>query len=212
MAKEFKAGYLNIGAVGPFDVMELLEAFRKRYPKLQVSMSLGNGDEVIADLLGFKTDIAILGEEKNDPRFFQKFYNRHRIIAFVNSDHPWAGRGSISIDEFAGQKMILRTPGSTTRHAFEQSLQQAGIKIHEVMEINQREAMREAVIRGLGIGVVSISEFAPHERLRPLKILNAKIYVNDYVVSLAERQNRPLISAFFATAEELIGNRRVNQS
>ncbi len=49
------------------------------------------------------------------------------------------------------------------------ALDQAGVKIRPVMEIKDREAAREAVIRGLGIGVVSESEFASHERLKTLR-------------------------------------------
>jgi len=103
--------------------------------------------------------------------------------------------------------MVLRTEGSTTRTAFERALEAAGVDIHPVMEINNRDAVREAVIRGLGIGVVSQSEFIPGERLRALRVIDAKMHVDAYVACLAERLNRPLIGAFFAVAEDLIKRR-----
>lgn len=207
-AKELTAGQLNVSAIGPYDVMELLEAFQAEHPKLQFSVTLGNTTEVLQGLLDYKADIAIIGHEEDDPRISHTFYNRHRLLVIVNTDHAWARRRQIKIEELDGQKMVLRAIGSTTRQAFERARDQHCVKTHTVMEINNREAVREAVIRGLGIGVVSESEFAPHERLRALTVTNADMYTYAYVACLAERRNRPLISAFFTMANTLIRRRR----
>jgi hypothetical protein len=68
------------------------------------------------------------------------------------------------------------------------------------MEINSREAVREAVIRGLGLSVVSESEFAPHESITALTVGDAEMYTHAYVVCLAERRMRPLIAGFLNLA------------
>ncbi len=207
-AKELNFGQLNVGAVGPYDVMELLEAFQVRHPQIQCSVTLGTAAEVVQSLLDYKSDIAILGHhEEDDPRIFRKFYNRHPLLVIVNTEHPWAGRQEVALEELEGQRMVLRTRGSTTRAAFERALREKGVKIRTAMEINNREAVREAVIRGLGIGVVSRSELAPHERLRALRVRNAQMHVYAYVACLAVRQCRPLIAAFFDTAETLARER-----
>lgn len=207
-AKQFQKGQLNVSAIGPIDVMELLEAFQAAHPMLQFTVSLGSTDAVLQSLLEFNADVAVIGHEETDPRFFHRFYNRHEVLVIVNSSHPWADRTQIRIEELNGQRVILRTVGSTTRAAFQRALREAETNIHTVMEINNREAVREAVIRGLGIGVVSVSEFIPDKRLRPIRVTNAEMYTKAYVACLAERRNRPLISAFFAKAEDLIAARR----
>jgi aminoethylphosphonate catabolism LysR family transcriptional regulator len=206
-ARDFRSGHLNASAVGPYDVMELMEAFHRRHGQLRLSVSLGDARDVRQRVLDFKADVAVLAHEETDPRFHSRFYNRHRVFVIVNAAHPWAGRTAIPMGDLDGQRMVLRTPGSSTRQAFDEARRRAGVGIEVVMEINSREAVREAVIRGLGIGVVSESEFAPHERLRPIPIAGAGFHVPAYVVCLAERRNRPLIKAFFETAEDLIGAR-----
>lgn len=208
-AQELQAGELNVSAIGPYDVMELLEAFGVGYPKLRFSVALGSTDEVLKSLLEFDSDIGILGHEERDPRFFCKFYNRHEVLVMVNAAHPLANRRAIAIEELDGQEMVLRGAGSTTRKAFMSALDQAGVKIRPVMEIKDREAVREAVIRGLGIGVVSESEFASHERLKTLRVSDAEMHIYAYVACLAERRNRPLIAAFFETVDTLVGKRTV---
>jgi LysR family transcriptional regulator, low CO2-responsive transcriptional regulator len=206
-AKELDAGQLKVSAIGPYDVMELLEAFQTTYPKIQCEVTLGSSAEVLQSLLTYQSDIAVIGHEEHDPRIFYTFYNRHRVLVIVNTDHPWAHRQHIKIEELDGQKMVLRDIGSTTRQAFERARDAHGVKTIMVMEINNREAVREAVIRGLGIGVVSASEFAPHERLRALTVTNAEMYTYAYVSCLAVRRKRPLLRAFFETAEALIATR-----
>ena len=211
-AKALGAGQLKVSAIGPYDVMELLEAFQAIYPKIQCTVTLGSTAEVLQSLLDYQSDIAVLGHEERDSRIFHIFYNRHRVLVIVNTDHAWARRRNVSIEELNGQKMVLRTVGSTTRQAFEEVRDRHGVRTDTVMEINNREAVREAVIRGLGIGVVSESEFAPHDRLRALMVTNAEMYTQAYVACLAERRNRPLISAFFDTAGVLVGRRRMKSA
>jgi len=202
-ARNLETGKLTVGAIGPYDVMELLEAFRARHPKLRLSVSLGSTAEVLERLERFDIDLGVLGHEPREARFHSLFYRRHRVLVTLNAAHRLAKRRTIHIEELAGEEMILRAKGSTTREAFERALEQAGVAIRPVMEINSREAVREAVIRGLGIGVVSAAEFAPHERLRTLTVSNAEMHTYAHVVCLAERRHRPLIGAFLAIAEEL---------
>lgn len=206
-AKQLEAGELRVGAIGPYDVMELLQHFRDRHPKVNLSVNLGAKADVLSDLLEYGTDVGILGEPETDPRFHHLFYNRYEVVVIVNNNHPWARRKRLKIQELAGQPMILRTRASTTRITFERAMEDAGVEIQPVMEINSREAVREAVVRGLGIGVVSQSEFIPGERLRALRISGVRMHVDAYVACLAERLNRPLISAFFTVAENLIKQR-----
>jgi aminoethylphosphonate catabolism LysR family transcriptional regulator len=206
-AQQLEAGELRVGAIGPFDIMELLQHFRDQHPKVSLNVNLGKKADVLTDLLEFETDVGILAEPATDTRFHQLFYNRYEVLVIVNNEHPWARRKRIRIRELMDQPMVLRTKGSTTRSAFEKAIEEAGVEVQSVMEINNREAVREAVVRGLGIGVVSQSEFIPGERLRALRITDTRMQVDAHVACLVERLDRPLIGAFFAIAENLIKNR-----
>jgi aminoethylphosphonate catabolism LysR family transcriptional regulator len=206
-AQQLEAGVLRVGAIGPYDVMELLQHFRDLHPKVNLSVNLGAKADVLTDLLEYGTDVGILGEPETDPRFHQLFYNRYEVVVIVNNNHHWARRKRLNIQELSGQPMVLRTRASTTRLTFERALEKAGVEIEPVMEINNREAVREAVVRGLGIGVVSLSEFIPGEHLKALRVTGARMHVDAYVACLAERLNRPLVSAFFTVAENLIKQR-----
>jgi DNA-binding transcriptional LysR family regulator len=64
------------------------------------------------------------------------------------------------------------------------------------MEIGSREAIREAVIRGLGISYVSEAEFVPDPDLRLIPISNSEIYTYAHVVVLKKRETSRIIGAF----------------
>lgn len=208
MARDLRTGQLNVSSLGPYDVMEILEVFRGRYPEVKLTLSLASTAEVLDSLFRFETDIGILGHDLKDPRLYSMFYNRQGVLVMAHADHPLAAKQRVRIKELEGQEMVLRTRESTTRQAFDRALDRAGVAIRTVMEINSREAVREAVIRGLGIGVVAEAEYAPHERLRTLPVIDAEMHVLAYVVCLAERRQRPLIRSFLDVAQELARGRK----
>ncbi len=194
------SGQLKLGAVGPFHVIEMVDGYRQRYPRIDVSIRVGNSAQVLADLEHCVTDIAVLAGRHDDPSLCAVHYARHAIILFANHNHPLAQRGTIALRDLEDQALLQRETGSTTRLALEHALAAAGVTPRKAMEIGSREALREAVVRGIGIGAVSEAEFIPDPRLRTIRIEGDPVYTETYLYCLAERRNSRLISSFFDIA------------
>jgi len=205
---ELKSGHLRVGAVGPFHVTEMLARFNKRFPGIQVSVRVGNSEKVLKALVDYQTDVAVLAQFTDDPRFHSVPYSRHPVVVFVHRSHRFAGRGSIRMAELEGEGMILREEGSTTRKALDDALKRAGVTPRVVMEIGSREAIREAVIMGVGIGVVSEIEFIPDPELRTVTVGDAVMYTHAHVVCLEERRGARLVKAFLDIVAGLQKERR----
>jgi aminoethylphosphonate catabolism LysR family transcriptional regulator len=195
-SRELKTGRLSIGAVGPYHVTEMLAAFNRAYPGIELAVKLGNSHDVLADLLDYKSDIAVLAHIDEDDRLLTVPYRRHPVGVFVRKDHPMAKRKSVKLAALEGEPLIIRETGSTTRRAFEQALAKAKIKPRVVMEIGSREAIRGAVIHGLGISYVSEAEFVPDPSLRLIPISDAEIFTYAHVVILQKRAASRIIGAF----------------
>jgi DNA-binding transcriptional LysR family regulator len=135
-------------------------------------------------------------------------YSRHPIVVFVHRSHRFARRKSIRIAELEDEGMILREQGSTTRKALDDALKKAGVRPRVLMEIGSREAIREAVIKGVGIGAVSEIEYIPDPRIRMVKVSDAQMYTHAHVVCLEERRAARLVKAFFEIVGELQRQRR----
>ncbi|WP_306223335.1 LysR substrate-binding domain-containing protein [Bosea beijingensis] len=194
--RELRTGRLSISAVGPFHVTEMLAAFNQAYPEIELAVTLGNSAEVLDDLASYRCDVAVLAYIDEDDRLLTVPYRRHPVAVFVRSDHRFAARDSIRLTELEGEPMIVREQGSTTRRAFEEALVRTGTKPRLMMEIGSREAIREAVIHGLGISYVSEAEFVPDAALKLIPIAGAEVYTYAHVVVLKQRVSSRIIKAF----------------
>lgn len=192
-----RRGALKIGAVSPFHVIEMIETFHALYPDIDMSMALGNSEDVLRDLDNYACDVGVVARNTDDKRYYMQHYASYPVIAFVHRDHRLAKWSSIELADLAKERLLMREPGSTTRRALEEGMAVIGAKARVGMEIGSREALREAVIRGLGIGTVSQSEYVPDDRLHPLPILGTPILTHIYVCCLRERRRSRLIAAFF---------------
>ena len=181
----------------------MLSVFSERYPGIKLSVTVGNSREMVQRLVDYTADVAVMAHMEDDPRIYAMPYSRHPVIAFVHKNHRFTCRRRIRLEELAGERMVLRETGSTTRLAFENALTEAGVAIDPVMEIGSREAVWLAVARGIGIGVVSEFEFIPHADLHTVKFSDVDIVTTAHVNCLKERRDSRLISAFYEVAEEM---------
>lgn len=198
-----QTGVLTLGAVGPFQATDMLSAFSRKYPAMEVQVRFGNSETVLAELLEFRTDVAVLAHFADDPRLFGMPFSRARVVVFVPADHRLAGRKSVKIEQLQGERMIVREEGSTTRKAVDAALAKAGVRPRIVMELASREAIREAVAKGIGIATVSEAGYVPDPRLRMLRISNAEIWTETHVMCLKVRRSARVIEAFLEIAGSL---------
>jgi aminoethylphosphonate catabolism LysR family transcriptional regulator len=196
-------GRLRVGADAPFAVVPILAAFHAAHPGVEISLSLGNSDEVLRDLLAGRTDAAALGDRVEDGRLFALPAARSRQVLLVPRAHPWASRKGVRLAELEGAEMVVREEGSVTRRAFEEALARAGVRPNVVMEIGSREALQEAVAAGLGAAAIIEAERGRDDRIAALPFEDAAIEHVEYVACLAERRRLRVVSAFLALAPRL---------
>ena len=174
----------------------MIVAFKLRYPKIDISIQFGNSRQSFERLLAYEADVGLIAEVNADPRVVTLPYSSHDVVVFMNSEHPFFDRDSISIRELQDQKVVQRETGSTTRTAMEHALREHNVTIDVVLDIGSREGIWKAVEQGLGIGFVADFEFVPHPNLRAIPVQDADISTQYYLAYLKERQSSRLIGAF----------------
>ncbi|MEE8501809.1 MAG: LysR substrate-binding domain-containing protein [Kiloniellales bacterium] len=195
-------GQLRVGADAPAHVVPLLAAFSRRHPGVELSISFGNSEKVLQDLLARRSEIAVLADVAPDDRIYALPLRRDCLVAFVNRGHRWARRRSIRLAELSEERVILREPGSTTRAIFEGALAEHAIRPGGVLEIGSREAVREAVVAGLGVGLVFESEFGRDGRLHALALADAPLEAVESAACLEDRRAVRVVRAFFDLLRE----------
>ncbi|MGO1117667.1 LysR substrate-binding domain-containing protein [Rhodovibrionaceae bacterium A322] len=195
-ARGLVRGTIRIFADAPYLLMPALAAFKRRYPGIRPEITFGNSKQVTSALFDRRCDVGILPEIDRDSRLYVQPFVTGHLVAFVDRGHPWSRRRSIKLEELGTEQLVLREKGSSTRVILERALGQQGITLRDPMEIGSREAVREAVAAGLGIGVVAESEFIQDERLHLLQLKGHGLKHSTSVACLLERRNVRVVSAF----------------
>jgi aminoethylphosphonate catabolism LysR family transcriptional regulator len=201
-------GHLRVSADSAYHVMPILAALKRRHEGLTFSLKIDNSAAVIDQLIDHSADIAVMAKMTSDPRLYSMKLRDDRLVLFVQRAHPWAKRGRIPLSDLAGRDLVVRERGSITREVFETRLAEAGLKPGTLMEVQTREAVREAVAAGFGIGVVFESEFGNDARFRPIHVADADLAVGEYVVCLEERRRLALVRTFIDIAGHIAAGRQ----
>ena len=205
-ARGLTTGQLKVGADSPYIITPLLARFQRRYPGIQISILYGNSEQVMKWLESGRCDIAIVPNvPAEDERLDALPLSSDQLVLFVSGEHPWAARRTVAIEELAGQRIILREPGSRTRAIFEKALADCGVELSERMEISSREGVREAVAAGFGVGVVSENELGNDLRFRSLKVNNADLTHSEFAICRKQSRSVRVTGAFLELVAESVG-------
>ncbi len=196
-ARALTSGQLRVGADSPYIATPLLAQFQRLYPGIQISIQYGNSQQLMAWIVSRSCDVAFMPNiPQEDERLYSIPLPPGRLVVFVNQDHDWAERRSVTIEELVTQRIVLREKGSRTRSIFEEAVSRAGHLLPDVMEISGREGVREAVAAGFGVGIVAENELVADSRLRALPVSNAELVHAEYVVCLQEMRSLRVNDAF----------------
>jgi DNA-binding transcriptional LysR family regulator len=144
---------------GEYFLPQRLGAFTKKYPGVRPILRIGDSAGIVDDLLDGKVELAVVGYKAEDSRLrFEKIWDDEMILA-VPKDHPWTRRKSIQVTDLKTEKFISRERGSGTLESLRQLLGKSGEPADEVltisMELGSTEAIKEAVLAGYGISILS---------------------------------------------------------
>lgn len=196
-ARDLRHGRLRLSADGPEHAMALLARLETGYPGIDVTLLSGNSATLLADILDYRTDVAIIADIEPDDRLHAVPVIRNDLTAFVHVGDPFAQHSTVSATELVDRRLVVREPGSMTRQRFESALESAGLTAPNVLEVDTREAVHAAVAVGLGVGIVAESELPDDHRVAPVEIPDLDMTITEYLVCRAERRRTRLIAAVF---------------
>ncbi len=195
-------GTLRIIVDSAHHVTGILSSFRERYPNVHVSFRTGNSEEVLAALRSYNAEIGVVGSVSpgNDMTSFD--LGSTPIVAFAARGLQSVHSSELSLRELADMPLVFREKGSKTRQKLEAEAAKQGLQLAPVIEAEGREAIREIVASGAGIGFVSKAEFGRDDRLLQIPLKNVDIQMNETLIFLNQRNDVKVIRAFMSFAEE----------
>jgi aminoethylphosphonate catabolism LysR family transcriptional regulator len=200
-SRALRSGTLRIVADSAHHLLHILARFRETYPGVRITVHSGNTDEVINRLYSYEADIGVLGDMPVARDFECVQLNSTPISAFVAANHPLAKRQSLAFSDLAELPLVLREKGSRTRSKLEEAASAAGYSLQAAIEAEGREAVREIVASGTGVGFVSAAEFGQDARLVKIDIEGGEsMTMDESLICLRDRKGGKLVQAFFDIA------------
>jgi len=201
-------GCVSVGGVSTAKYFAplVLAAFAKTHPNVEIRLQIGNREETISALQSHDLDFAIMGRPPEDSAVEETVIGDHPHIIVGPADHPLARRRRIALADLADEPFLLREQGSGTRLLMQRIFAAAGLSPNLGMEIGSNETIKQAVMAGLGIALISahtVSVELRDGRLAAFKVEGLPIMRKWLVVRQSNKRLLPAAQAlwdFFSTS------------
>ena len=138
----------------------VLSAFGKIHPDIRVYIKTADSEEAMNMVLENEVEIGCIGKQPSNKKLTAEPLWKDRLILAIPKHHRWHKKKSIPLSELLDEPFVVREKGSATRELFESCLKESkSISLSQLnicSELGSSEAIKEAVIAGLGISVISI--------------------------------------------------------
>jgi DNA-binding transcriptional LysR family regulator len=143
-----------VTTAGEYLLPPLLHAFREREPELEVSVHVGNREEVFRRLEAHEADVAISGQAPGERGFDGAAFLDNEFVLITSPDDPLAKRAWVAVDELAGTPWLMREQGSGTRRLCETYLDTHQLQ-PSMLTLGSNGAIKNAARMGLGVALQS---------------------------------------------------------
>lgn len=171
------AGLLALGAsttIAQYVLPRLLGEFMAQHHAVQLSVLSANTDAIAGALAERRLALGLIEGPADRADLKVEPFMDDELLTIVPRTHEWAGAVDVPVSALAAAPLIMRERGSGTRRVVERALAQVGhptAALRVVMELDSTEAIKSAVLAGLGVGFVSAWALPRERRLGTLAIV-----------------------------------------
>ncbi|MGE5526227.1 MAG: LysR substrate-binding domain-containing protein [Rhodospirillaceae bacterium] len=155
--RSLRAGHLRLAATSTakYFAPRLLGGFLERHAGVEISLQIHNREGLIARLENNADDLYLFTYPPMEKDIIVQALLPNPLVVLARRDHPLAQRKAIPFARLAEEPFLMREPGSGTRMAVLRQFEQHGLTPRTRMELSTNEAIREAILAGLGVSIMS---------------------------------------------------------
>ncbi len=177
----------------------ILGIFHQRYPKVHVGLTITDRLSVSRRLAQNMDDLYMMGQLPEQDNVQVDPFVTNPLVVVAHPKHPLAKAKKIPCEKLCAENFLMREPGSETRLALKRYLDQHSLELTTKMELNSNEAIKQAVIGGMGLAVLSryaVADDAELKRLVILDVVDFPLLENWYLVYSKQKELSPVSQAF----------------
>lgn len=164
---------LGIVSTAKYFVPQMIAAFRATNPGIEIRLLVGNRAETIERIRHRELDLAIMGRPPRDIALNATVMGDHPFVFIAPPGHPLTRQQGIGKERMAQETFLLRERGSGTRSSLELYFADIPDKLDALgIEMGSNESIKQAVMAGLGIAMISAHTIAQEVSQQWLSILN----------------------------------------
>ncbi len=195
-------GNASIGIVNParYFMPNLLVEFKKIYPNIKLQLQVGNRQSIVSKLGNLDLDIAFMGLPPEQYAVQCEAIGNHPQIIIAPADHEFADESQLSFSKLKNQNFLLRETGSGTRAVSDKLFKKSKSAPASAIEFGSNETIKQAVIAGMGIAIISAHTVAAEladKRLIALDVKGLPINRKWYIVKHKNKRLSPSSSALW---------------
>ena len=174
--KGLKAGKLRLAVVttAEYFAPRLLGMFCQQYPDIEVSLEVSNRKHILDRLANNMDDLYILDLPPKSEEIKVQSFLQNPLVVLASVNHPLVKEKKITLKRIAEEPFIFRENGSGTRIETENFFTKQNLKLKTKMTLGSNEAIKQAILGGLGISVFSRHTLTLGSHNDQLAILDVK--------------------------------------
>lgn len=195
-------GQLTLGFVSTakYFLLRLLARFHNEHPGIELRLRVAHNREHLASLLqGGEIDLAVMGRPPREFDTRAEAFAAHPLVFAAPAGHPLTHQPHLPADALEAHRLLIRESGSGTRAAMEEFFAAQHVSPRPAMEIESNETLKQAVIAGLGVGLLSLHTIGLEIRgglLHVLDIAGTPVMRSWFVAHMQARLLSPAAEAF----------------
>ncbi len=199
--KGLSDGSITVGLVSTANhfAPRLLAAFSQRHPGVEVRFVVGNREALVSLLKDNRTDLAIMGRPPGELETLSEPLAQNPHVLVAPPTHALRKRRNIDLHRLRNETFLQREAGSGTRGVMEEFFRGYLFKPQRILSLGSNETVKQSVMAGLGLSVLSLHTLALELRAGEivcLDVVGLPLQRTWHVVHLRRRPLSPAAAAF----------------
>lgn len=190
---------ISSASTGKYVIPYFLSDFIKKNPEVELNIDVTNKSKVIESLENNKVDFALVSVLPEKLKVNVVTLMQNRLVYVSNSQLDFKKRNKKEL--FEKTPLIYRETGSATRNAMENFIKKNNYTVNKKIELTSNEAVKQAVISGLGCSimpVIGIKNELINNDLKIIPISGLPIITTWNLIWLKSKKLSPAANAYLA--------------
>jgi len=165
---------LSVVTTSKYFMPHILGAFLQVHADVEPRLKFTNRANVMQRLYDNLDDFVVMGQVPKDQQLEAHPFLENILVVAAYPDHPLTGKKNIQLEQLIKERFLVREAGSGTRMVVERMLEKHNLAIDPYMELGSSEAIKQGVMAGLGLAVLSLHSLMLELDAQQLKVLDVE--------------------------------------